>query len=158
MRALDGAEEPGKTLGEHDSVTLRELVSKFFGFPSERLQPNTSLISLGLDSIQSVGLSKILRQHGYFLRAMDIMENPTLQELGVLCTRSLDHSAQVEIEQGILSLQKRCENIKATLNPLTCKLSVDDEVEIFPTTALQNGMISQVTIFFTGFLLVVPYS
>lgn len=119
---------------------------KLFGLPSERLHENTSLVSLGLDSIRSVGLSRALRQHGYPTNVIDIIGNLTKQKLGNLCARSGGHSAQVKIDEGILSLQKRRERIKASFDPLTCKLSVDDEVEIFPTTALQAGMISQVCI------------
>ncbi|KAH0827172.1 hypothetical protein J3R83DRAFT_4863 [Lanmaoa asiatica] len=139
----DVEDELGESLEAEDLAPLREIVSKFFGFPPERLHPNTSLISLGLDSIRSVGLSKILRQHGYSTKAADIMGNPILRKLGVFCARSLGHSAQAEIDQGVLFLQRQCERIKASLNPSTCKLSINDEVEIFPTTALQTGMISQ---------------
>ncbi|KAG8217719.1 hypothetical protein J3R82DRAFT_5877 [Butyriboletus roseoflavus] len=141
----DVEEDLGVSLDAEDIVPLKEIVSKFFGFPSERLRPYTSLISLGLDSIRSVGLSKILRQHGYATNAADIMGNPILRNLGVSCARSLGHSAsvQTEIDQGVLSLQKQCERILANIDLSTCKLSIDDEVEIFPTTALQTGMISQ---------------
>lgn len=157
MQAHDDGEELGESLDAHDLIPLRQIVSKFFGFPSERLRPNTSLISLGLDSIQSVSLSKILRQHGYYLTGADIMGNPILQKFGVLCARSRSHSAQVEIEQGIFSLQKQRERIVASLDPSSCKLSIDDEVEIFPTTALQTGMISQVPVLLLCLLLVVRY-
>lgn len=140
-----------ENLSAHD-IPLREIVSNFFGLPSERLHPNTSFISLGLDSIQSVGLSRVLRQHGYSLKAADIMENPNLRTLAFLRARSLGRSAQVEIEQGVHSLQKQREKIMASLDPSSCKLSIDDEVEIFPTTALQTGMISQVPRFLICFL------
>lgn len=146
MQPHDDVEEVfGESLDAVDLVPLSEMVSKFFGLSSERLHPDTSLISLGLDSIRSVGLSKILRQHGYSTNAVDIMGNPSLRKLGALCGRSLGHSVQqVESDQGVFSLQKQCERIKASLDPSVCKLSIDDEVEIFPTTALQAGMISQV--------------
>jgi len=153
MQAHDDVEGIlGGSLDAVDLLPLREIVSIFFGFPSEQLHPNTSLISLGLDSIRSVGLSKILRLHGYSTNAADIMGNPSLQKLGILCARSLGHSAQqVECDQGVLFLQKQCKRIKAILDPSVCKLSIDDEVEIFPTTALQAGMISQVLVFLVIF-------
>lgn len=152
MQAHDHAEEDlGVSMDAEDLVPLGEIVSKFFGVPSERLHPHTSLISLGLDSIRSVGLSKILRQHGYSTSAADIMGNPILWKLGGSRAGSRGHSVQAEIDQGILSLQKQCERIKASLNPSTCKLSIDDEVEIFPTTALQTGMLSQVPVFLISF-------
>lgn len=147
-------EDLGVGADAEDLVPLSEIVSNFFGVPLERLHPHTSLISLGLDSIRSVGLSKILRQHGYSASAADIMGNPILWKLGVSLARarSRGHSVQAEIDRGILSLQKQCERIKASLNPSTCKLSIDDEVEIFPTTALQTGMLSQVPVFLICFL------
>lgn len=147
----DMEEDLGAGLDAEVLVPLREIISKFFGVPLGRLCPYTSLISLGLDSIRSVGLSKILRQHGYSINAADIMGNPILRKLGVLCARSLGHSVETEIDLGVLSLQKQCERIKTRLDPSTCKLSIDDKVEIFPTTALQAGMISQVPVFFICF-------
>jgi aryl carrier-like protein len=159
MQAHDDVEELlGESVDVDDLIPLSEMVSKFFGFPSERLHPDISLISLGLDSIRSVGLSKILRQHGYSANAMDIMGNPSLRKLSVLCARSLGHSVrQVESDQGVLSLQKQYERIKASLDPSVCKLFIDDEVEIFPTTALQAGMLSQVFVSLP-FSPVVPHS
>ena len=153
MQVDDDVEEVlGENLDVVDLVPLREIVPTFFGFPSEGIHPNTSFISLGLDSIRSVGLSKILRQHGYSTNAVDIMENPTLRKLGVSCTRSLGHSVQqAESDQGVLSLRKQRERIKASLDPSAYRLSIDDEIEIFPTTALQAGMISQVFVFLTVF-------
>lgn len=159
MQSHDGVEEDlDVNLDAEDLVPLKEIVSNFLGVPLERLHPHTSLISLGLDSIRSVGLSRILRQHGYSTNAADIMGDPILRKLGVLHARSPGRSVQAEIDQGVLSLQKQRERTQASFDPSTCKLSIDDEVEIFPTTVLQTGMLSQVPVFLTCFLPVTPHS
>ncbi|KAG9318679.1 hypothetical protein JVU11DRAFT_774 [Chiua virens] len=122
---------------------LSNIVSNFLGFPPEQLRPDASLVSLGLDSIRSVGLSRVLRQHGYPASAADIMEKPFIRKLAVLFARPSDHSVRQEVDRSVLSLGQQCERIKSSLDPSTCKLSIDDEVDVFPTTALQTGMISQ---------------
>ncbi|KAF9227677.1 hypothetical protein BS17DRAFT_726077 [Gyrodon lividus] len=155
----DVEDEASKNLDTEDLWPLQAIVSQFLGIPSERLHPSTSLISLGLDSIRSVGLSKTLRKNGYPVTAAYIMKHPSLQKLGVLCGRSSDRPVQEGIDQSIRFIHGQREKLGACVDSSVYKLSVDDEVDLFPTTALQAGMLSQTvatsgTLYFHAFVLV----
>ncbi|KIJ69297.1 nonribosomal peptide synthetase [Hydnomerulius pinastri MD-312] len=133
----------GSDVITEDLRPLRAIVSQFLGISLEQLLPGTSFISLGLDSITSVGLSKALRQHGYTVTGADIMKHSSLQKLGALVSRSSDRVAQEEIDQSTLFMSNECERLKASAGRSAYKLSTDDEVDLLPTTALQAGMLSQ---------------
>ncbi|KAF8844469.1 AMP-binding-domain-containing protein [Paxillus ammoniavirescens] len=158
--ALDDVEdEASEGLGLKDLRPLQATVSQFLGVPLEQIFPSTSFISLGLDSIRSVGLSKVLRQNGYPVTAADIMKHPSLQRLGNLCSRSFRRLVQEEIDQSIRFMHDQCEKLEARVDLSAYKLSVEDEVDLFPTTALQAGMLSQTVatsgiLYFHAFVLV----
>ncbi|KAF9246318.1 hypothetical protein BU15DRAFT_39806 [Melanogaster broomeanus] len=142
-RALDDVEDEGNhTLDTNGLWPLQAIISQFLGIQPEQLPPTTSLISLGLDSIRSVGLSKALRQNGYSITAADIMRHPSLQKLSILCGRS-SGAVQEEIDQSIRFMHDQYEKLRVCFDSSACKLSTDDKVYLFPTTALQAGMLSQ---------------
>ncbi|KAF9493084.1 hypothetical protein BDN71DRAFT_1591331 [Pleurotus eryngii] len=60
---------------------LRSLIAEFLNLKESILQDDTSLISLGLDSLKSVGLSKTLRRAGLGISAPQLISNPSLHQL-----------------------------------------------------------------------------
>ncbi|KAH7889359.1 hypothetical protein F5I97DRAFT_1801464 [Phlebopus sp. FC_14] len=126
-----------------DLEPLQEIVSQFLGVAPQSVHPRMSFISLGLDSIRSVGLAKMLRQHGYTVTAADIMKRPSLQKLGVLFMRSPDRALIEETDGADTFLRNEHERLFTRVDPSSFKLSMDDVVNVYPTTALQSGMLSQ---------------
>lgn len=120
--------------------SLRTIISDFMGFNPVILTPLMSLISMGLDSIKSVGLAKSMTKQGFPVTSTDILRHATLNELA----------------SCIKSKQSRKDDLPVTTMPVVSQLvlsefNVDDmklgkeQVDFFPTTALQTGMLSQVS-------------
>ncbi|KAI6045753.1 hypothetical protein EDC04DRAFT_3104410 [Pisolithus marmoratus] len=128
--------------GTLDLQPLNMAVSEFLRVSPEHILPTTSLISMGLDSIRAIGLSRVLRQRGYNVNAADILRHPTLRQLSVFT----HPSRRVQQEASDTSnefLHQQLEKLRGYVDPSTHKLCAEDEVSLFPTTELQAGMLSQ---------------
>lgn len=125
--------------------SVRKIIAEFLGVDPQRLWSRTSFIALGLDSIRSVGLSRALREEGYHVTAAELMKSACLAELESLPMLLQDASrAQLELEAQNL-FQEQCRILESHFDVATCRFSDRDEARILPTTALQAGMLSQVT-------------
>ncbi|KAG1756694.1 uncharacterized protein EDB91DRAFT_31035 [Suillus paluster] len=144
------------TDGNHDpsmerdvSVALypvREIMARFLGVDPQQLLSRTSFIALGLDSIRSVGLSRALKEEGYYVTASELMKFACLAGLESLPSLSQDADrAQLELEAQDL-LQEECRILESHFDVATCRFSDRDEARILPTTALQAGMLSQTVV------------
>lgn len=139
--AKDTAEEDDVN-GTLDLQPLNMAVSEFFGVSPDYLLPTASLISVGLDSIRAVGLSRLLRQRGYTVTAADILRHPTLRQLSVFARPSgLVREGADDSSNDFF--QRQLEELRGYVDPLAYKLCTEDEVSLFPTTELQAGMLSQ---------------
>jgi len=142
------------TTGEYDpceerdiSIALypvREIVARFLDVNPQQLSPRTSFIALGLDSIKSVGLSRALKEGGYHVTASGLMKSACLAGLESLQTQpqAVDRMRS-EVEARKL-LQEECRMLETHFDAASYRFSDHDEAKVFPTTALQAGMLSQV--------------
>ncbi|KAG2349803.1 hypothetical protein BDR05DRAFT_923562 [Suillus weaverae] len=147
---VDTADGTHNSNGEREvSVALhpvREIIAQFLGVDSQRLWSRTSFIALGLDSIRSVGLSRVLKEEGYHVSAAELMKSACLAGLESLPTLFQDAGrAQSEIEARD-QLQEECRILESHFDVATCRFSDRDEARILPTTALQAGMLSQTVV------------
>ncbi len=130
---------PDEVLGR-----VREVVSDFLRLDPSLLLDNTSLISIGLDSIRSVGLSRAFQAQGFHTSSVSIMSHPTLIGIASRLSRELPEPVPTSEHQPILSFKNDCRIIRDALGSSNLGLSPGDHVELFPTTTLQAGMLSQV--------------
>lgn len=121
---------------------LRRILSDFLGVDERIVTDNTSFISLGLDSIKSVGLSRSLRKQGYHIAAIDLMKFSTLKKLG----NYVENVSPTVVTEGgeDQSFPQSLAALRASIPLDQFKLAADDQVSVFPTTTLQAGMLSQV--------------
>ncbi|KAJ8701584.1 Non-ribosomal peptide synthetase [Pleurotus ostreatus] len=63
---------------------LRHVIGDFLNVDPSLLKPDASLVSLGLDSLKSVGLSRTLRREGFPLSATQLMSGGSLSNLVAL--------------------------------------------------------------------------
>ncbi|KAH9484356.1 NRPS [Psilocybe cubensis] len=117
---------------------LRTIISDFMGFNPLILTPTISLISMGLDSIKSVGLAKFLTKHGFPMTSTDILRNATLNELA----SCIENKRVLKDDLPAITMPDISQTVLSEANFNDIKLSKED-VEFFPTTALQAGMLSQ---------------
>ncbi|KAF9483747.1 peptide synthetase [Pholiota conissans] len=142
----DDTNPPNETLIEDGHIDidpelhekLRSIIAEFLEIAPRILTPSTSFISMGLDSIKSVGLAKIITTQGHTLTSMDILRNATLRQLTTFLSCNFNSNdwpspKKFDLDEGVVT-EIRSQNIE---------LADTDFVDLFPTTALQTGMLSQ---------------
>ncbi|TFK42523.1 peptide synthetase [Crucibulum laeve] len=121
-------------------LQIQDIVAEFIGIERRIMLPTTSFISMGLDSIKSVGLTRTLRKHGYKVSSPELMKHATPNRLAqLLSSREASEYRSVGTELYISTL----EDLRKHLLTADLRLNPEDQVEVFPTTTLQAGMLSQ---------------
>jgi len=122
---------------------LQTVVAEFLDINPTILTPSMSFIAMGLDSIKSVGLAKALSRRGLVVTSTAILRHSTLAKLAA-------HIGDLKLtttDEG--SNKTLVEDVKGSLDLEKLKLHKEDEVMVFPTTALQAGLLSQVCLTYT---------
>lgn len=135
-----------KEFGKNDvelEDRLRTIIAKFFNVGDTVVTPSISFLSLGLDSIKAIGLSRRLRKADLKVTAVDLMRYTTIRTLVNHCLGSNTQMDQHSTE-GLKLLKKAQEMLADNLDLPSLKLSEEDETIIYPTTDLQAGMLTQV--------------
>ncbi|KAI0780914.1 hypothetical protein BD413DRAFT_608137 [Trametes elegans] len=127
---------------EHAVAKIRDVASRFLRIDAAFVAPETSLLSLGLDSIKSVGLSRKLSAEGFPLTSADIMRLSTPRRLAAHIQRA-QGSPKKDTDQVRSSFNEERGKILQDMDLESIKLSADDRVDVYPTTTLQAGMLSQ---------------
>jgi aryl carrier-like protein len=122
---------------------LRGVVADFLEVGKESIHPTTSFFSLGLDSIRAVGLSRRLRKEDIQISAADIMSRSSASQLARRITRKSSPSPK---QDATAAFDKALEIGKQHINVDNVKYTEEDSVELFPTTTLQAGMLSQASL------------
>ncbi|EMD38714.1 siderophore biosynthesis enzyme [Gelatoporia subvermispora B] len=137
--------------GEIDAVDedlllrLRKIVANFLQISVDLVTEGVSLVALGLDSIRSVGLSRVLRKEGIELASAEIMKLATPRRMAASAGKkiSIPSTTKHKIDAYASSFARERDRIRAALDAASVSLSPDDEVDVFPVTTLQAGMLSQ---------------
>lgn len=141
---LDGDELEIESVDQDVESRISAVVSKFLGIDEERIQPMSSLVTYGLDSIKSVGLSRALKKEGWNITALGIMQHPTIRHIAFQQSQPTDGTTYNDIQAESFLRNERSEIAKLIGNDFV-RLSDSDCIEVFPTTILQAGMLSQVS-------------
>jgi aryl carrier-like protein len=129
---------------QRHETSIVQAVSEILSVPIDDISPNSSLLSLGMDSLKSVALSRKLRSAGIELTPVTIMRHPTIEALEEFTRR-----------KTLPSQSKATADPELWRRDLQSSLSEDDRMELqtvsedeiltwFPTTTLQAGLLSQV--------------
>lgn len=141
----ESEEEPMGPVDEGLEAKIRAAVSRFLRIEEGTIANTVSLITLGLDSIKSVGLVRMLRQEGLKLTASELMRYPTIRRIAARQCSPENKPVDREERQAEAMLNESLAEIKANFDLSSVKLREDDSVEVYPTTELQSGMLSQVS-------------
>ena len=132
-------------------MVISELCA-FLGIPAESVRGESSLLSLGLDSLKAVALSHRLRERGISVSPIDIIRADSVRGVASASSR--------ETEQGISNEEESALEVDRLLwqdLPVeSLRLGGGDQIEITAATALQAGMLSQVALI--GFVQFIRYS
>jgi aryl carrier-like protein len=120
-------------------ILIPEL-SAFLRVPAENVREESSLLSLGLDSLKAVTLSRRLRERGISVSPIDIIQARSVH--GVASASAMERESDSFSQgEGLSELDRL---LRQDLPLESVRLSRDDQVEITAATALQAGMLSQV--------------
>lgn len=115
-------------------------LSAFLRIPVDTVREESSLLSLGLDSLKAIALSQRLRERGVSLSPVDIIRTGSVGRLAL--------APAMENQQGSFSKEGSVTELDQLLQrdiPMEMvRLDKEDQVEITAATALQAGMLSQV--------------
>ncbi|KAG6905512.1 hypothetical protein DXG01_002281 [Tephrocybe rancida] len=102
-----------------------------------------SFLTLGLDLIKPMGLARALRKLGHNIQAEEIMKYASLQMANRLGS---SHLASGD-SSHLLVFSSAVEKIRQSFSTDDLRLSLSDQALLFPTTALQAGILTQVSPF-----------
>ena len=126
-------------------IALLGLVSKFIGVEQGIITPTASLISFGLDSLRAVSLSRLLNTEGIFVSPIDIVQADCIR---TMAAKASSTGSRVEVPPEVdLELVKLQNALLEELPANDVRLDAEDDVYICGATALQSGMLSQVSYF-----------
>lgn len=115
-------------------------LSAFLHIPAGNVREESSLLSLGLDSLKAVTLSHRLRERGLCIPPIDIMRAGSIRAVASVSVREREQDTPSQVESGSISDQILWQDLTAE----SIRLDADDQTEITAATALQAGMLSQV--------------
>jgi len=121
-------------------ILLPEL-SAFLRIPVDNVREESSLLSLGLDSLKAITLSHRLRERGVSVSPMDIIRAGSVR--GVVLASAAERQQENFNQEG--SVFELDELLRQDIPVEAVRLGQEDRVEITAATALQAGMLSQVT-------------
>ncbi|KAJ3493844.1 hypothetical protein NLG97_g4473 [Lecanicillium saksenae] len=124
-----------QSLGPNAEVLLSEIAS-LSNIPSSDINPSTTWLELGLDSIDAVQLSARLKKHGLVASPSAIMKAPSLAALSSSLTELISGHALNEVDL--------LKDMKSNLRHYVERTGLDMTQinDILPTTPLQDAMVS----------------
>lgn len=128
--------------------SLRSTISDFLRIDPELLTVDASLVGLGLDSIRSVGLGRALRAQGFQLSSVQLMKYSTIRRMINFTTTEKSETFSSNEPSKTSAFDQEFMSLQQAFNVDSLKLASDDSVQIYPTTMLQAGMLSQVSFSF----------
>lgn len=123
------------------AILLREEIAQLVGVPAESISEHTSLLELGLDSIDMIKLSSRLRKRGISLTTSQLMKG---QRIAAIANQPQLQEQQSEIEAN-LNGTSTSPDVSALLRDYLLRTGQDlDQVEdVLPVTPLQDSMVAE---------------
>lgn len=134
-----GASDPQTHVDPQVLNSIRSQLSTFLRVDIDSIFEGTLLLSLGLDSLKAVAISRRLEEQGVLIQPVDMMRAGTVRHLAMSVNTA---SPRGDMEDEAILARERM--LSEDLDMKTLKLDANDDVRITMATALQAGMLSQV--------------
>ncbi|CRG90441.1 Hydroxamate-type ferrichrome siderophore peptide synthetase [Talaromyces islandicus] len=122
-----------------EEVKVRDIVSRLSGCDPQTIRHDTTIFQLGLDSINAIQLSALLRDAGFNATAANILENPSIRQIATLLDSPGISSPVETFELSSFDSEHR-QYVESRLN------LGDKRIEsIRPCTPVQAGMLAEFT-------------
>ncbi|KAI6301324.1 NRPS [Pyricularia oryzae] len=119
--------------------SIRSILANLATVPKSAILPNTTIFQLGLDSISAVQIASALRQEGFHVSSIDVMDHPTYSALAEFLDQAKTRdSRSANPSYDLKAFQTECAKY------VTENSRYRDTVEaILPCTPLQQAMLSE---------------
>jgi amino acid adenylation domain-containing protein len=117
---------------------MQEIISTLANCAPDSVTPETTIYTLGLDSIDAVKLSSRFKRAGLALPVSKILQAQTLPKMLELVQTRSSTGTQVQEKSMLSTLQSKLE----ALPELASLLKRDDVERILPATPAQEGMVA----------------
>ncbi|KAH6670809.1 nonribosomal peptide synthase [Halenospora varia] len=140
------AKTSSRTLSTEMERTLAELWQAVLGFQANSVGPDDNFFRLGGDSIGAMKLISTARLEGISLTVADVFQKPKLSDLALgMCKVSHAMSAQLDTSVWepftLLPANMDAEELVHEVAS-HCRVDVESVVDIYPCTAIQEGLIA----------------
>ena len=120
-------------------INIRDIIMDFTDVPMEKINRDTSIFKLGLDSISTVQVAALLRKQGNRVSSSDILQHPTISQLNAYI-----ESVKPSVDSEVINYDFVA--FETQYRESVCsKLDIGSRVveAIRPCTAVQQGMLAQ---------------
>src|SRR5690606_12541250 len=121
-----------------EAKAIRNIIATLSEVEETEINENTSILEVGLDSIEAIKLSSRLKATGILLSVSTIMRNPTIKQMHAALASSSSKPEGESKETDILA-----EFEQTARSKLKGQINMDNVKAIYPTTPLQEGMIAE---------------
>jgi aryl carrier-like protein len=116
------------------ATILRKTIAELAEVDESEISADSSILELGLDSIEAIKLASRLRQHGIDLSVSIIMRNPTIRKMHEILNAASDpKAAAANSVDPLVEFERK---VRKTLD-------LQGVAAVYPTTPLQEAMIAE---------------
>lgn len=124
---------------------MEQILQKLFGevlsIDAKTISRDDNFFGLGGDSVGGMKMVAIARKHDLIVGVADIFKHPILSELAALIEQSQEAATSTEITPfGLIDAASKFDIIAEAATQ--CSISMADIEDIYPTSALQEGMMT----------------
>ncbi|KAJ3498097.1 hypothetical protein NLG97_g1389 [Lecanicillium saksenae] len=134
----DAGKRPPETASQK---LMCEKWSQVIGITTNAIGLEDNFFMLGGDSLAAMNLVSELRKSGLELTVVEIFENPQLEALTSLC-KTICEVDNVVPSFGLLNITTSMDHLCYELAPLCKNLSASDIEDAYPSSELQQGLLS----------------
>lgn len=117
------------------ALRLKKVIVELAEVDDSEVDEDSSILELGLDSIEAIKLSSRLRKHGLALSVSTIMRNPTIRKMQKQLGKKPPQTNRHKRSSYLNTFQ---DSVRGRLHDLA-----DDVEAIYPTTPLQEAIVAE---------------
>jgi aryl carrier-like protein len=131
--AVSSIEHADDFIWNEQALALRKNIAELAEVSENEVSADSTILELGLDSIEAIKLSARLRQHDIALSVSTIMRNTTIRKM----QQTLEAPVRIQLAKKLDLLAGYERTVRQ------CIPNLQDTVAICPTTPLQEAMVAE---------------
>ncbi len=139
MLRSDSTDQPRTPM----ETTLQNLFAEILGLEATMINRDDNFFGLGGDSVTGMKMAAASRKYNISLRVADLFKNPILNELAEVLEKTQTHTLTVtKVVESFSLIEGKTQMQILSEAALQCGLPSADIEDIYPSSALQEGMMA----------------